>query len=118
MKVRKLIVRHFALDYTIKLFGRKYNAPRASRIIFPLFLLTGILNILNTGWPTPTTTILVVYFLDVLSIFFGFVYFNLWPAKWEELDDDQKWQYGQFPSIKLTKKQKNEWIDINNRKEK
>lgn len=109
-QLRQFLVKNFVLDYTFNLFGKIYNAPRASRIIFPLFVITGIANILNDDFPTPNGLVWFLYFLVALALFFGFVYFRLFPAKWEELDDFQKYQYGIFK--KLTPKQHKEWIKI------
>jgi len=112
--MRKLIVKNFALDYFGNLFGWKFNAPRASRIIFPLFVITGILIAFFTpNWPTPTFILSILYLLDVIALFFGFVYFRINPIKWDELDEEQKLQYGLFENgSKLTKEQEKEWLKI------
>lgn len=109
--MRKFLVKHFVLDYFINIFGWKTNAVRASRIIFPLFVITGIVVAFFTpDWPTPTSLLWFLYLLDVIAIFFGFVYFRLKPAKWEELDENQKLQAGNF--MKLTPEQYLEWTKI------
>ena len=108
--MRKFLVKNFVLDYQIKLFGKQYNAPRASRIIFPLFVLTGIANCLNDNFPTPTILIWILYGLIALSLFFGFFYFSkISPVKFSELDDLQKLQYGFIAFERLTKEEINEW---------
>jgi hypothetical protein len=96
----------------VSIFGKTYNAPRASRIIYPVFVITGIANILNDNWPTPTLFVWFMYLLTATSLFFGFVYFRFFPAKWEELDEFQKFQYGMFPYANLTKEQHKEWVKI------
>lgn len=108
--MRKFLVSNFVLDYRIKLFGKHYNAPRASRIIFPLFVITGIANILNNDFPTPNILVWIMYFLVSLALFFGFVYFRIYPVKFKELDDFQKLQYGYAPFIKLTTEERKEWL--------
>lgn len=109
--MRKFLVKNFVLDYFFHLFGKRYNAVRASRIIVPLFLLTGLTIIFfSPDWPTPSILLWVLYFLDILALFFGFVYFKIKPAKWEELDTLQKLQGGYF--MKLTSKQLVEWANI------
>ena len=108
--MRKWLVKNFVLSFSINLFGRTYNAPRASRIIFPLFILTGIANGLNDDWPTPTPLIWVLYSLVAIALFFGFTYFRLYPIKWEELDRYQKYQYGFIKPFELSDKQYREWI--------
>jgi hypothetical protein len=110
--MRKFLVRNFVLDYRVKLFGKYYNSPRASRIIFPLFVITGIANILNDDFPTPTPLIWFLYFLVALALFFGFVYFRFRPVKFNELDDFQKLQYGYAPFVNLTNEERKEWLKL------
>lgn len=110
--MRNWLVKNFVLDYQLTLFSTTYNAPRASRIIFPLFIITGILTCFNPNWPVPTIPIWVCYFLTLLSLFFGFIYFHIIPVEWEELDLWQKYQYGALKPHDLTKKQYMEWLDI------
>jgi hypothetical protein len=112
--MRKFLVKNFVLDYQINLFGTKYNAPRASRIIYPLFLITGLANGLNNNFPTPTPFIWFMYFVTALALFFGFVYFRYFPAKFSELDKRQKLQYGFFTLEGLTPKEIEEWWRIRN----
>jgi hypothetical protein len=110
--MRKFLVKNFVLDYQIRLFGKCYNAPRASRIIFPLFVITGMANALNDNFPTPTTLIWVLYALTALALFFGFVYFSIKPVKFSELDNYQKLLYGFVAFERLTKKEIKEWEEI------
>jgi hypothetical protein len=113
--MRKWLVKNFVLDYMITLFGETYNAPRASRIIFPIFIITGILVATNPNWPNPTILIWFMYFVTAISLFFGFIYFRLYPVKWEELDEFQKFQYGFFNGETLSSEQFIEWIKIKNK---
>ncbi len=108
-KLRKLIIKHFVLDYTISIFGKTYSAPRASRIIFPVFVVTGYFVATNPNYPTPSFLIWVLYFLTALVLYFGFVYFRFFPVKFSELDDKQKLQYGHFAYESLTRNEKKEW---------
>ena len=110
--IRKFLVRNFVLDYTANIFGWQYNAPRASRIIYPLMVITGWFSVTNPDWPAPTPLVWFLYSLLATSLFFGFVYFRFSPVKWEELDKFQKYQYGMFHSAKLTKDQYKEWVKI------
>ena len=110
--MRKFLVKNFVLDYQIRLFGKCYNAPRASRIIFPLFVITGMANALNDNFPTPTTLIWILYALTALALFFGFVYFHIYPVKFSELDNYQKLLYGFFAFERLTKDEIKEWEAI------
>jgi len=108
--LRKWLVRNFVLDYMFTIFGKTFNAPRASRIIFPLFVITGFFVATNPDWPTPTLLIWFLYLLCASALFFGFVYFRFFPVKWEELDKFQKFQYGIFKP--LDDDQYEEWLLI------
>ncbi len=110
--VRQFIVKHFALDYMSKIFGKYYNAPRASRIIYPLMVVTGWFAVTNPDWPNPTLIIWMLYGLLATSLFLGFVYFRFYPVQWHELDDFQKYQYGIRKANELTIEQFKEWHDI------
>jgi hypothetical protein len=110
--MRKWLVKNFVLDYMINIFGKTYNAPRASRIIFPVFVITGIFVSINPDWPTPTPLIWFLYLITAIVLFFGFVYFRFSPVKWEELDEFQKFQYGSVKNDSLTEEQRKEWIKI------
>jgi hypothetical protein len=103
--MRKFLVKHFVLDYYFKLFGVLRNAPRASRIIFPLFVLTGWVHATN-----PSIVSWCLIGLAIASLYLGFLHFRLFPVKWEELDEDQKFQYGY--AKKLTNDQYKEWLVI------
>jgi hypothetical protein len=110
--MRKFLVKHFVLDYTSNIFGWQSNAPRASRIIYPLMVLSGWFSTTNPDWPNPTPLVWVLYSLLAASLFFGFVYFRFYPAKWEELDKFQKCQYGIFKQDELSLEQFSEWRKI------
>lgn len=112
--MRKLLVKHFVLDYMGNIFGWKFNAPRASRIIYPLMVIAGYFSVTNPNWPTPTHLVWMLYILLALALFFGFIYFRIWPAKWEELDEMQKFQYGKFKWDDMTSAQRIEWTAISN----
>jgi hypothetical protein len=111
--MRKLLIKHFVLDYMFNMFGTTFNAPRASRIIFPLMVITGYFSATNPDWPTPTLFVWLLYLLLASALFFGFVYFRIYPAKWKELDDFQKFQYGLHKSKSLTPTEYAEWVLIN-----
>jgi hypothetical protein len=107
MKIRKFLVSNFVLDYWITVFGKRFNAPRASRIIFPLMAIAGYVHVTNESilsWG--------LIGLVLASLYFGFLHFKFFPAKWEELDDVQKCQYGMVKSGKLTPEQFKEWTII------
>lgn len=108
-KFRELIVKHFVLDYTMKLFGKTYSAPRASRVIFPVFVVTGYFVATNPNYPTPSFLLWVLYALTATVLYFGFVHFRFYPVKFSELDNQQKLQYGHFAYNSLTSDERREW---------
>jgi hypothetical protein len=110
--MRKLLVKHFVLDYKVNLFGREYTAPRASRIIYPVMFFTGLQVAMLENYPTPTTLLWISYFISAVCVFFGFAYFRIKPAKWEELDDNQKRQYGYFQGANMNNQQHAEWVKL------
>lgn len=110
--VRQFIVKHFALDYMSKLFGKYRSAPRASRIIYPLMVVTGWFAVTNPDYPNPTLIIWMLYGLLATSLFLGFVYFRFYPVQWHELDDFQKYQYGGVKQETLSAEQFKEWLII------
>lgn len=103
--MRKLIVKNFALSYSYKFLNKEYSSLRASRIIFPLFLLMGTVKVCDysNGIENMSVLFTVSLALTVVSLYLGFFYFNSYPVKWGELDDDQKWQYGIFVKSLQTK---------------
>jgi hypothetical protein len=113
--IRQFLVKNFVLDYRTKLFGKYYNSPRASRIIYPLMVIAGYLTATNPNYPYPSFLGWVFNGLLALSLFFGFIYFRFYPAKWEELDDFQKLQYGFFKFDELTPEQFKEYQEISDR---
>ena len=120
--MRKFLVKNFVLDYRGSWFGWKlkwftipkweFNAPRASRIIYPLMVLSGFLSSTNPDWPNPYFLLWIIYGITLLSLYFGFLHFHIKgnEVKWEELDDFQKYQFGAFKSEDLTNEQYKEWL--------
>lgn len=88
-KIRKFIVKYFALSYRVKLFGKEYAWLRASNIIFPLFCLF-------TLSVTYDLLIPLTSLLFGLSVFFGFFYFIFFPVKRSELDAEQKYFFDTY----------------------
>lgn len=122
--MRKFIVKHFALNYTTKIFGIQLTALRCTRIMFPYFFIMGLVISLDPDYPKfQWWDILLVIGWVILMWLSQLIpkvsYFDLYPLKWHELDDDQKWQYG------LTKKQGfnlandvnwDEWTELNKKR--
>lgn len=115
--MRQWLVKNFVGIYRMKIFGKYTSAVRASRIIAPIMILFGILLIiLDRNLFSVVTTILGCSVL----FWFGFFHFEFFPVKWDELDDEQKWDFGMFlnsgdstKKIKFTEKQRKEWIKLN-----
>lgn len=85
---RKFIIRNFALDY-ITPIG---NFVRAANWIFPGFVSMGIFSVAlkNDFW----LHISMIYTL--IAVFFGFIYFRIFPIKESEYDllsETQKYAY-------------------------
>lgn len=120
---RKFAIKNFVLGYSVKMFGKYWNYPRASRITFPVFVLTGFLSVTNPDWPNPTFLIWMLYVCTTLCLWlgfpklwlwFGYGYFNMYPIKFKELDKLQKYQYGNFYKENMTTEEYNEWKMIYN----
>jgi hypothetical protein len=110
--MRKWLIKNFVLDYQHKLLGKKYKTSRSSRIIFPLFVITGILTARNLNLLEPTIFIWFMYFLTTTSLYFSFIHFRFYPVTWEELDDFQKYQYGFLKQKEITNEQYKEWLNL------
>jgi len=106
IKIRHLIVTLFALNYLCTIFGWKLNCSRTGTIILPLFLIT----VVSTYFSLPTIFLLVLYFIDIVAVFFGFIYFIIKPIKWDDLNNSQKLQFGIISE--LTGDQYREWLKI------
>ena len=95
--MRKLILNLFALSYRAKIFGTLIPQLRASVIIFPLFLLMMISFFIN---------FLLLKFISIplliVAIFYGFVYFRIFPIQEEDLkylDKSQLNQYNMYNNL-------------------
>ena len=95
--IRKLILNLFALSYRAKIFGTLIPQLRASVIIFPLFLLMMISFFINS---------LLLKFISIplliVAIFYGFVYFRIFPIQEEDLkylDKSQLNQYNMYNNL-------------------
>lgn len=111
--MRKLLIKHFVLDYMFTIFGTTFNAPRASRIIFPVFVVTGFFCATNDDYPTPYLGLWILYAITAIVLYFGFVHFRFFKVKYKELDEFQKFQYGLHKPESLTPMEYAEWFLIN-----
>jgi hypothetical protein len=83
------------------LFGlgkvKTWNTPRCSKYIYGIILYGGLLwsdqfsDEFNLVWFNYVYLVILA-----LALFFGFLYFRIDPAKWEEMDEEQKYQYGKL----------------------
>lgn len=90
--MRKQIIKFFALDYKVFIFGRLISWTRSANIIFPLMLLSGYLTLIENPLKIPA------YILLAVATFFGFFYFLIKPIKqtdYDYFDEVQKfmWDY-------------------------
>lgn len=89
--MRKLILNLFALNYRAKIFGTLISQLRASVIIFPLFLLMMISFIINS---------MILKFISIplliIAVFYGFVYFMIFPIQEKDLKYLDKSQLNQY----------------------
>lgn len=114
--LRKFIVKNFAFGYTIRIGELNISSLRCTRIMLPTFIITTLV----IKEITPTTYDFYDYFLMLLSLIeiwigfscFGFDYFSLFPVKWNELDDEQKIQYGNINFEKLMLNEQIEYLDL------
>lgn len=95
--MRKLILNLFALSYRAKIFGTLIPQLRTSVIIFPLFLLMMISFIINS---------MILKFISIplliVAVFYGFVYFRIFPIQEEDLkylDKSQLNQYNMYNNL-------------------
>lgn len=119
MKIlRKLIVRQFALSCIFKIGDKYFTMLRAPRIIFPTMLLFITFELLfkidsTIQWWEYIFFILMLIEFWIGFDWFGIGYFSLWPIKFEELDNFQKYCYSCFYGLNnLTSEQKWEVIKI------
>lgn len=125
--MRKFIVKYGFGQYWYKLWFQDHynNMHRGSFWYFNGFLLIGLLWLI-TGrpewlifWPTIAWFLFVLYFGFPLG---GLGYFQKFPVKWEELDEEQKWYWGNGVTsgdlrkqIAFPADQYIEWLEIKKR---
>lgn len=110
--MRKIIVKYLALSYRVRLFGKEFTFVRAANVIVPLMLLLGYALIAQVAWLE--WFVLVATAIAWLLVI---VYLKLYPVKWAELDEEQKWFYGNAAlsgktKAVMTDKQYTQWKSI------
>lgn len=91
--MRKTIIKFFALDYKIFIFGRVVSFTRSANVIFPLVVFNGLLAVKEN---VPLELSLFAFVLLALALFFGFIYFDIKPLKeidYKYFDDVQKFTW-------------------------
>ena len=95
--MRKLIIKFFALNYIVRVFGSTYNWTRGANIIFPLFILAGMCLLSELY-----VLLFIMVCLIAIAVFFGFAYFQLFPLTENDrkyFDDVQRWQFNRYYNI-------------------
>ncbi|MFJ1328156.1 hypothetical protein [Capnocytophaga canimorsus] len=110
---RKHIIKFFALDYKVFIFGRLVSFTRSANVIFPLVVLCGMLNLSDSG--TAYRLLPIAYCLLAIALFFGFVYFRLKPltqADYDYFDQVQKfiWKARQNKQTPEPKRWNGSWV--------
>ena len=96
--IRKWIVRNFVLGTWVKIGKVKFHTLRAPRVIVPIFVVTGLTIVTDPNYPAIQWFDIVLLTILLTSLWIGFnlfkiSYFSLWPAKIEEMDNEQKHDY-------------------------
>ena len=98
--MRKWLVHNFILEAWVNLFGKHVKFLRASRVLFPLVGIIGIIITTDPNYPALQwwdilMLIMLFIMLDFGFNFFPFSYFKKHPAKVEELTDEQRFSHYQ-----------------------
>lgn len=101
--MRKFIVKNYVLNSITILFGKQVSWVRAANWIWPNMCIGGFYSIYtDKDFMNPMG--LIILALLLVQILIVTIYFIYKPAKWDEMDLEQKWQYkGAFQSQQLTK---------------
>ena len=112
--MRKLVIKFFAFDYIVRVFGSTYNWTRSANIIFPLFILAGMCLLSELY-----VLLYIMLCLIAVAVFFGFIYFQLFPLTEKDrkyFDDVQRWQFNRYYNIqqKMDIKTNSIWCLLSN----
>ena len=96
--MRNTLIKLFGLNYRFIFFGKSITFTRSANIIYPSILLLGLSCELYDRQTNLFTMILMflMFFEFIMVLFFGFIYFWMFPIKYDEtkyLDDVQKFGY-------------------------
>ena len=93
----KQIIKLFALDYTVYMFGRRITWTRSANVIFPLVLLNGLMTLKDVPFFAYLTAVCLLF----ISLFLGFLYFDIKPLKetdYNYFDKVQKFTWDMYHS--------------------
>lgn len=113
-KLRKLLVRHFALQNFAIIKGKKINGSLRVAVVNSTIGALGIVvGVIGSSNNIPFLTGLGLSACVPILFFYFFTkyYFNRYPVQWNELDKVQKYKFGEFYRA-LTENQEREWRTI------
>ncbi|MBE7690694.1 hypothetical protein [Tenacibaculum piscium] len=110
---RKLIVKHFALGYLTKIFGKEIYMLRGATPLSIFLSLSAIGGILEIDY-----LLYIGLFFFGVSVYFGFIYFrnSKNSVKWNELDNVQKRIYYNIGTGFIDMLKSNEGYSLDNQK--
>jgi hypothetical protein len=96
--MRKWIVKNFVFGTWAKIGNVKFHILRMHRVIIPLLTVTGLTMLTDLNYLTFQWFDIVLLTILLTSLWIGYnlfkiSYFSLWPFKYEEMDDEQKYDY-------------------------
>ncbi len=117
LKLRQMIVTYLSLSYRVRLFGKEFTYPRAANVLAPLMLLLGYALLNNTNYPELDAFTWVALSINAVMWTIVIGYLRFYPVQWEELDDEQKWFFGNGAlsgrtKAVMTTEQHKEWEKI------
>jgi len=109
--LRQFIVKFFALYWSIKVSKTKYlSFLRCGPIIWSSIAILGFVLV----YAESNLPVILASAWMAFCLFVGFIYFDFFPVKWEELDKSQKIQYAKLKPGLLTGAQMEEFLKLTN----
>jgi len=97
--LRSAIIHRFALIFHIQIGKKELTGPRAAQVFVPYILLMALVQFTSPEVINWYDIVLIIGSLVLAWIGFdwlGFGYFELFPIKYSEFDDQQKADYDQL----------------------
>lgn len=112
--LRKFIIKNYSGYYRFKIFNKYWFALKCTRIMFPYFVIMGIIFSIPPAYTFQWYEYIIlggfIIQLWITFSWFGIGYFQLFPTKWKEMDDFNKYLYvNHFPE-RITKEQKDYYV--------